>query len=76
MEVKLVFHITGTTEFEGIGEEVQTKKISVPTRLEKDEGSCIMRTVMICTALDHIKEDERGGRVLQDLARRGLHAGF
>jgi hypothetical protein len=40
-----------------------------------------MRTFMICTAQkvyggDHIEEDERGGGVLQDLARRGLHAGF
>lgn len=50
IEMKLVFHITGTTEFEGIGEEVQRKKISLPTRLETDEGSCIMRTFMICTA--------------------------
>jgi hypothetical protein len=50
MEVKLVFHIKGTTEFEGTGEEAQTKKICVLTRLEEDEGSCIMRTFMICTA--------------------------
>ena len=48
-EVKLVFNIKGTTEFGGTGEEVQRKKISVPTRLEEDEGSCIMRTFMICT---------------------------
>jgi hypothetical protein len=49
-DVKLVFYIKGTRECEGISEEVQTKKISVPARLEEDEGSCIMRTFMICTA--------------------------
>jgi len=50
MEVKIVFHIKGTTEFGGNGEEVQTKKKSMPSRLEGDEGSCIMRTFMICNA--------------------------
>jgi hypothetical protein len=29
VEVKLVFHIKGTTKFEGTGEEVQTKQICV-----------------------------------------------
>jgi hypothetical protein len=29
IEVKFVFHIKGTTEFEDIGEEVQTKKICI-----------------------------------------------
>jgi len=81
VEVELVFHIKGITKFEGTGEEVQTKKISVSTRLEEDEGSCIVRTFMICTAQKVLwrwsyQGGWRSGGVLQDLTRRGLHAGF
>jgi hypothetical protein len=73
MEVKLVFHIKRTTQFEGIREEVQTKKRSEPMKLEEEEGSCIMRTAMICTAQKVLRRwsYQRGWKRRRRVARLG-----